>query len=169
MTNASKSPSRPGARPTGCHHHRPVHPRPSRSRDGSSRRPNAGTSTPRNSSACSLATCPELARVHELVREFAAMLDQRDATALPGWLDALTTSGHPTLAGLAKGIREDQDAAILGIATRYSSGMNEGRVNDVKLQKRITSGRAGVPLLRQRVVLNAHLKRQSAEETTPAR
>nr|WP_275427280.1 ISL3 family transposase [Streptomyces sp. NEAU-S7GS2] len=77
--------------------------------------------------------CPELAHVHELVREFATMLDQHDATALPGWLDRLATCGHPTLAGLAKGIREDQDAVVHGITTPYSSGMNEGRVTDVKL------------------------------------
>lgn len=75
------------------------------------------------------------------------MLDQHDATKLPGWLEKLTTCGHPTLTGLAKGIREDQDAVVQGITTAYNSGMNEGRVTDVKLQKRIMSGRAGVPLL----------------------
>ncbi|UQA96608.1 hypothetical protein [Streptomyces halobius] len=89
--------------------------------------------------------CPELAHVHDLVREFATMLDQHDATALPGWLDRLATCGHPTLAGLAKGLCEDQDAVVHGITTPYSSGMNEGRVMDVKLQKRIMAGRAGVP------------------------
>ncbi|MFF1482369.1 transposase [Streptomyces sp. NPDC058301] len=104
--------------------------------------------------------CPELAHVHELVHEFATMVDQRDATGMPCWLEKLATCGHPTLAGLAKGIREDQDAAVQGITTAYSSGMNEGRVTDVKLQKRIMSGRAGVPLLRQRVVLIAHLRRR---------
>ncbi|MEV2236383.1 ISL3 family transposase [Streptomyces phaeochromogenes] len=112
------------------------------------------------------AHCPELTHVHELVREFAAMLDQRNATGLPGWLEKLATCGHPTLAGLGKGIREDQDAVIQGITTPYSSGMNEGRVTDVKLQKRIMAGRAGVPLLRQRVVLIAHLRRHGSSRTT---
>ncbi|WP_369222327.1 ISL3 family transposase [Streptomyces sp. R39] len=110
------------------------------------------------------AQCPELTHVHALVREFAAMVDQCDATELPGWLERLATCGHPTLAGLAKGIREDQDAAVQGIITPYSSGMNEGRVTDVKLQKRITAGRAGVPLLRQRVVLIAHLRRHGSSQ-----
>ncbi|MGW0651710.1 transposase [Streptomyces umbrinus] len=112
------------------------------------------------------AHCPELAHVHELVREFAAMLDQRDATGLPDWLEKLATCGYSTLAGLAKGIREDQNAVIQGITTPYSSGMNEGRVADVKLQKRIMAGRAGVPLLRQRVVLVAHLRRHGSSRTT---
>lgn len=95
------------------------------------------------------------------------MLDQHDATELPGWLEKLATSGHPTLAGLAKGIREDQDAVVQGITTPYSSGMNEGRVTDVKLQKRIMAGRAGVPLLRQRVVLIAYLRRHCTGRTAP--
>ncbi|MFC7264683.1 transposase [Streptomyces lutosisoli] len=111
------------------------------------------------------AHCPELAHVHELVREFAAMLDQRDATKLPGWLENLATCGHPTLAGLVKVIREDEAAATQGIATRCSSGMNEGRVTDVKLQKRIMSGRAGIALLRQRVVLIANLRRRGSNRT----
>lgn len=101
-----------------------------------------------------------------MVREFAAMLDQHDAIELPGWLEQLATCGHPTLAGLAKGIREDQDAAVQGIITAYSSGMNEGRVTDVKLQKRITAGCAGIPLLRQRVVLIAHLRRRYSDRAT---
>ncbi|MGH4033315.1 transposase [Actinomycetota bacterium Odt1-20B] len=109
--------------------------------------------------------CPELAHVHGLVREFAAMPDQRDATGLPGWLDKLTTNGHPPLASLAKGIRVDRAEAVQGIITRYSSGMNEGRVTDVKLQKRIMSGRAGIPPLHQRVVLIAHLRRRCTDRT----
>ncbi|WP_329282328.1 hypothetical protein [Streptomyces sp. NBC_01451] len=40
------------------------------------------------------------------------MLDQRDASGLPCWLEKLATCGHPTLEGLAKGIREDQGDAL---------------------------------------------------------
>lgn len=115
------------------------------------------------------AHCPEVTSVHELVREFAAMLDPRNATALPGWLAKLGTCGHPTLAGLAKGFREDQDAVVHGITIPYSSGMDEGRVTDVKLQKRIMAGRAGVPLLRQRVALIAHLSRHCTQRAASPR
>ena len=45
------------------------------------------------------------------------------------------------------------------ITSPYSSGVNEGRITDVKLQKRLMAGRAKVPLLRQRVVLIARLRR----------
>ncbi|WP_258311193.1 hypothetical protein [Streptomyces sp. NWU49] len=37
--------------------------------------------------------CPELRRTHDLVRRFAAMLDNRDATSLPSWLDEVSHSG----------------------------------------------------------------------------
>ncbi|MEV6162279.1 hypothetical protein AB0L71_10165 [Streptomyces sp. NPDC052052] len=56
-------------------------------------------------------------------------------------------------------MREDRHAVAQGITTPYNSGVNEGRITDVKLQKRLMGGRASVPLLRQRVVLIAHLRR----------
>ncbi|MGP4088807.1 ISL3 family transposase [Streptomyces sp. KR55] len=104
--------------------------------------------------------CPELDRTHDLVRQFAAMLDARDASSLPDWLEQLTTARLPALASLAKAIREDQPAVVQGITTPFSSGVNEGRITDLKLQKRIMAGRAGVRLLRHRVILMALLRRR---------
>lgn len=88
------------------------------------------------------------------------MLDARDATLLPNWLDKLTHSRLPAMASLARALREDQPAVVQGITTVFNSGVNEGRITDLKLQKRIMSGRAGVPLLRRRVILMAHLRRR---------
>ncbi|ORT58674.1 transposase [Streptomyces sp. CB03238] len=102
---------------------------------------------------------PSLDQTHTLVRQFAAMLDARNAAPLPDWLDQLADSGLPALASLANAIREDQPAVVQGITTPFNSGVNEGRITDLKLQKRIMAGRAGVPLLRHRVVLMAHLRR----------
>ncbi len=101
-----------------------------------------------------------LERAHALVRQFAAMLDARDAAPLPDWLDQLEASRLPAMAGLARALREDQRAVEQGITTVFNSGVNEGRITDLKLQKRIMAGRAGVPLLRQRVILMAHLRRR---------
>jgi hypothetical protein len=113
-----------------------------------------------------LGHCPELCRTHELVRQFAAMLDARDAAPLPYWLDKLSASGLAPFAGVATALREDQRAVAQGITTPYNSGVNEGRITDVKLQKRIMAGRAGVPFLCHRVVLIAHLRRRYADRPT---
>jgi transposase len=47
--------------------------------------------------------CPELRRTHDLVRRFAALLDNRDATSLPGRLNDLTHSGLAPLVGASPG------------------------------------------------------------------
>ncbi|MEV0750652.1 hypothetical protein P8A21_07370 [Streptomyces poriferorum] len=46
--------------------------------------------------------CPELRTVHDLVRRFAAMIESRDATSLPQWLDDLANTGLAPLTGLAR-------------------------------------------------------------------
>ncbi|MFG2825400.1 transposase [Kitasatospora sp. NPDC048365] len=110
--------------------------------------------------------CPELRLTHALVRDFAAMLDTRDSTSLPDWLGRLASSGLMPLAGVAAALREDRHAVAQGITTHHNSGVNEGRITDVKLQKRIMGGRAGVPLLRHRVVLIARLRRRYTGQTS---
>jgi transposase len=87
------------------------------------------------------------------------MFDSGDPGALPGWLNQLETSRLPGLPGLAKVIRDDLPAVVQAVTSPYSSGANEGRITDVKLQKRLMAGRAKVPLLRHRVVLIARLRR----------
>ncbi|WP_327686362.1 hypothetical protein [Streptomyces sp. NBC_00467] len=47
-----------------------------------------------------------------------------------------------------------------GITAPFNSGVNEGRITDLKLQKRLMAGRAGIPLLRYRVILIAQLRRR---------
>jgi hypothetical protein len=47
------------------------------------------------------------------------------------------------------------DAVTNGLAMPWSSGPVEGRVNHIKMIKRQMFGRAGLPLLRKRVLLTA--------------
>ncbi|MER6734697.1 hypothetical protein [Streptomyces puniciscabiei] len=80
----------------------------------------------------------------------------------------LYSSPLPALASLAKAIREDQSAVVQGITTPFNSGVNQGRITDLMLQKRITAGRAGIPLLPHRVILMAHLRRATRDGASPA-
>jgi transposase len=109
-----------------------------------------------------LAHCPELERTHSLVRTFATLFDTGDPGPLPDWLNQLETCRLPGLPSFARVIRDDLPAVVQAITSPYSSGVNEGRITDLKLQKRLMAGRAKIPLLRQRVVLIAHLRRNTA-------
>ncbi|WP_234433132.1 hypothetical protein [Streptomyces sp. NRRL S-1824] len=49
--------------------------------------------------------------------------------------DQLIAGGLAPLAGIATALREDRPAVARGITTLYNSGVNEGRITEVKLQK----------------------------------
>jgi transposase len=51
------------------------------------------------------------------------------------------------------GIRSDLGAVTAGLTLPFSSGAVEGQVNRIKMLKRQMFGRAGVDLLRKRVLL----------------
>jgi transposase len=50
------------------------------------------------------------------------------------------------------GLDDDAEAVVNGCSLTWSNGLEEGKVNKLKLIKRMGYGRAGFPLLRQRVL-----------------
>jgi transposase len=74
---------------------------------------------------------------------------------LPQWIATARETGLPGIAGFAKGLEHDLDAVTSGLTLPWSSGPVEGRVNHIKAVKRQMFGRAGLPLLRKRVLLTA--------------
>ena len=56
------------------------------------------------------------------------------------------------LQGFVAGVERDKKAVKAGLTLPTSNGMVEGNVNKLKLVKRMGYGRAGFPLLRQRVL-----------------
>ncbi|MFI6494283.1 ISL3 family transposase, partial [Streptomyces sp. NPDC050564] len=107
-----------------------------------------------------LARCPELEAATGHVRSFAAMMAIRSASRLPEWIAAARADTAIGLRGFADGLLTDLDAVVLGLSTEWSSGCVEGRVTDIKFLKRQMGGRAGLPLLRKRVLLVAADRRQ---------
>jgi transposase len=61
-------------------------------------------------------------------------------------------SGLAELQRFVKGLERDREAVLAGLTEIYSNGMTEGFVNKLKLIKRQGYGRAGFPLLRQRML-----------------
>jgi transposase len=74
---------------------------------------------------------------------------------LPQWFASARSAGLPGIASFAKGLEQDIDAVTCGLTMTWSSGPVEGRVNHIKMVKRQMFGRAGLPLLRKRVLLTA--------------
>jgi hypothetical protein len=99
--------------------------------------------------------CPELQAASDQVRAFAAMITGLTGENLPQWIDTASAAGLPGIASFAKGLEQDLDAVTNGLTMPWSSGPVEGRVNHIKMIKRQMFGRAGLPLLRKRVLLTA--------------
>jgi transposase len=101
--------------------------------------------------------CPQLRKAAGHVREFGEMLTNLGGHKLAGWIAAVGADADqlPGLGSFAAGLQRDLDAVTRGLTTQWSSGPVEGRVNHIKMVKRQMFGRAGLPLLRKRVLLTA--------------
>jgi hypothetical protein len=99
--------------------------------------------------------CPELRAASAQVRAFAAMLTQLTGHDLPQWISDARDAALPGISSFAAGLEQDLDAVTNGLTMPWNSGPVEGRVNHIKMIKRQMFGRAGLPLLRKRVLLTA--------------
>ncbi|MFE9093611.1 ISL3 family transposase [Streptomyces sp. NPDC007264] len=100
-----------------------------------------------------LARCPELNATAEHVRAFAEMMNTRAGEKLATWIDSVKASSLPELLSFVNGIGCDLRAVEAGLRLPFSSGAVEGQVNRIKMLKRQMFGRAGLALLRKRVLL----------------
>lgn len=89
---------------------------------------------------------PEIARAYDLVRQFAHMLRTRTADQLDGWLEQATTSKIGELQSFVQGSERDKVAVRTGLTVQTNNGVVEGKVNQLKLIKRMMFGRAKFPL-----------------------
>jgi transposase len=87
------------------------------------------------------------------VRAFAVMMTGRHGDRLENWITTVEAATLPPLASFARNLRRDHDAVLNGLSTPYSSGAVEGNINRLKMLKRQMFGRAGLDLLRKRVLL----------------
>jgi transposase len=95
---------------------------------------------------------PALAAARDLLDRFQRMLRGRDARALEPWIADTDSS---LLASLGKGIRADFKAVKAALTEPWSNGQTEGQITKLKLVKRQMHGRAGLDLLRARLVIPA--------------
>jgi transposase len=94
----------------------------------------------------------DIARAHALSQAFLAMVRERRGEDLEAWLAEATRSGIDELARFARGLQDDLTAIKAGLTLAWSNGVTEGQIHRLKRVKRQGYGRAGVALLRQRVL-----------------
>ena len=94
----------------------------------------------------------EVELAYDLVQQFAQMLRNRTGENLDAWLSLALASQLPELRSFVAGIERDKEAVKAGLTLPTSNGIVEGKVHKLKLIKRMGYGRAGFPLLGQRVL-----------------
>jgi transposase len=88
---------------------------------------------------------PEVDQAYDLVQQFAQMLRNRTGEELEHWLMRALISQIPELRSFVFGIERDKAAVKAGLSLPTSNGIVEGKVNKLKLIKRMGYGRAGFP------------------------
>ena len=95
---------------------------------------------------------PEADVAYELVQQFAQMLRTRTGEQLDIWLENVRASQIREFQSFVLGVERDKAAVVAGLTLPQNNGLVEGKVNKLKLIKRMGYGRAEFPLLRQRVL-----------------
>jgi transposase len=106
------------------------------------------------------AECPGYAVMRPLMLGFRSLLRQpttpsekaRTTVALHQWLDRAHATGIALIQNFVCLLRRDILAVEAAVTTRWSNGPVEGQVNRLKMLKRQMYGRAGVELLRARLL-----------------
>jgi transposase len=93
---------------------------------------------------------PALATARDLLDRFHRLFRTRDTKALSPWM--AETEGS-LLGAFGKGIRADLAAVKAALSEPWSNGQTEGQITKLKLVKRQMYGRAGLDLLRARLIL----------------
>lgn len=94
-----------------------------------------------------------IAEAIALTQDCAALVRQRQPEGLETWLERATASSLQAFKSFANGLRADDEAVKAGVTLMWSTGPVEGQINRLKMLKRQMYGRAGIGLLRQRVLL----------------
>jgi Transposase len=95
---------------------------------------------------------PEVDLAYDLVQQFAQMLRTRTGEKLDDWIARVNNSQIYELQSFVLGVERDKAAVVTGLTFPQNNGLVEGKVHKLKLIKRMGYGRAGFPLLRQRVL-----------------
>ena len=83
---------------------------------------------------------------------FRGLLKGSDTAPLDGWLNDAASSGIHGMRQFGAALRQDLAAVRNAISEPWGNGQTEGQINRLKTLKRAMYGRAGVELLRARML-----------------
>ncbi len=98
------------------------------------------------------ANSSQIIQIRHFLLQFRAILRGSTKTKLNQWLKDVERSGLTRLERFAEVLRRDKAAVENAVTMPWSNGQVEGQVNKLKALKRQMYGRAGVTLLRARLL-----------------
>ena len=113
-----------------------------------------GQMTPRQARAVDAMknSSAEFSTMRQFAMRFRRILRSRDGAKIDPWLDDACNSNIYALQRFAKTLKGDLDAVCHAVTEPWSNGQTEGQISRLKTLKRTMGGRAGVALLRTRMM-----------------
>ena len=96
--------------------------------------------------------CPGFAVMRKLVFSFRAILRGGKVTTLHRWMEDARKTGIHSLERFVRTLKQDLSAVESAVSKPWSNGPVEGHINRLKMLKRQMYGRAGIELLRARLL-----------------
>jgi transposase len=98
------------------------------------------------------AASAEFTTMRHLAMRFRGLLRRGTAEKLDAWLKDARRSGIYGMQRFVRALRHDLEAVRNAVLETWSNGQTEGQINRLKTLKRAMYGRAGVDLLRARLM-----------------
>ena len=98
------------------------------------------------------AASPEFTTMRHLAMRFRGLLRGGTVEELDGWMSDARRSGIYGMQRFARALRHDIEAVRNAVLEPWSNGQTEGQINRLKTLKRAMYGRAGIDLLRARLI-----------------
>ena len=93
--------------------------------------------------------------MRQLVLGFRTILRVGKLTTLHRWMERARNTGIHALVRFVRTLKQDLRAVEAAVSQRWSNGPVEGQINRLKMLKRQMYGRAGIELLRARLLPDA--------------
>jgi transposase len=111
------------------------------------------------------AQCPGFAVMRKLVLSFSTILQVGKLDTLHQWMERAQGTGIHALKRFVQTLKQDLKAVEAAVTESWSNGPVEGHINRLKTIKRQMYGRAGVDLLRARLLPEAAFAAQNLHQT----